>query len=107
MTRVWFDERHGSLRLYMAGHANYDSRGGDIVCAAASALGFALLGFLESRDDGEMDIDWLAESGRLDVTAPRTAETETAFELVVTGLAQLERKYPNNISITIGSPHEG
>ena len=105
MTRVWFDEKGDSLRLYISGHADYDIRGSDVVCAAASALGFALLDFLEQRDNGgEIDCDWLAESGRLDITATRNAETDIAFELTMIGLCQLERKYPDNVRVTIGSP---
>ena len=105
MTRVWFEEKGDSLRLYISGHACYDSNGNDIVCAAASALGFALLGFLEQRDNGgAIDCDWLVESGRLDVTATRNPETDIAFEMAMVGLCQLERKYPENVRITIGSP---
>ncbi len=104
MTRVWFDEKAASLRIYISGHADYDHHGNDIVCAAASALGFALLGFLEDRDGGEVDCDYLAESGRLDITATKTPETETAFELTMIGLMQLARKYPENVRVTIGSP---
>lgn len=104
MTRVWFEESAQSLRLYISGHADYDHHGSDIVCAAASALGFALLGFLEDRDDGGVDYDYLAESGRMDITAAKTPETETAFELTMIGLMQMARKYPNNVRVTIGSP---
>ena len=104
MTRVWFEESAQSLRLYISGHADYDHHGSDIVCAAASALGFALLGFLENRDDGDVDCDYLTESGRMDITATKTPETETAFELVMIGLSLLERKYPQNVRLHIGSP---
>lgn len=105
MTRVWYDEKGDTLRLFISGHAGFNSNGGDIVCAAASALGFALLGFLEQRDNGgEIDCDWLVESGRLDITATRNAETDIAFEMTMIGLCQLERKYPDNVRVTIGSP---
>lgn len=105
MTRVWFDEGRESLRLYVTGHACYDNSGKDIVCAAASALGFALLGFLESRDGGFTDVDYSVECGKLEITAPNTAEIAVAYEVAVTGLMQLSRKYPENIQVTIGRPY--
>lgn len=40
----------GENRMTLRGHADYAPRGEDIVCAAASALVFALIGRWRKRD---------------------------------------------------------
>lgn len=45
MIRVRFEEN----RLTVCGHAGYAARGEDIVCAAVSALVYALIGDLQER----------------------------------------------------------
>ena len=40
----------GENRMTLRGHADYAPRGEDIVCAAASALVFALIGALEEKE---------------------------------------------------------
>lgn len=83
--------------LIMEGHANY-SDGNDIVCAAASALAYSWLGFLDNYCP---DYKSETKSGYLNVKCKDYSnEVETAFAVIHIGLAQLELKYPNCIKIT-------
>ena len=63
----------GRDRVTVMGHAGYAPKGQDIVCAAASALVFALIGSLRQE--------------------------ENLLELVRCGLAQLAAQYPQCVEV--------
>lgn len=79
-------------RLCLTGHAGYHA-GNDIVCAAISALVYALVGYLDS-----VDADYICDIG--DGTATVECETHTmAFETVLAGLRMIAVEYPENLQV--------
>ena len=91
MIRVRFD----GAQVTVSGHAGYAPAGGDIVCAAVSALVYALAGYLEetgqaARADirrGYADIEGAGDCG-------------AAFALVRCGMEQLAAAYPGCVEMT-------
>ena len=85
------------------GHANFYP-GNDIVCAAVSALSYALLGTLENIEnlelnktikDGDMMIAIGADNKNVHAIA------NTVFTTIYIGLKQLELTYPEHVNVTI------
>lgn len=87
--------RAGERRITVSGHAGYAPTGQDIVCAAVSALTYALAGYLEetgqaARSDirrGYADIEGAEGCG-------------AAFALVRCGMEQLAAAYPGCVEMT-------
>ncbi len=87
--------RAGERRITVSGHAGYAPAGQDIVCAAVSALTYALAGYLEetgqaARSDirrGYADIEGAEGCG-------------AAFALVRCGMEQLAAAYPSCVEMT-------
>ena len=87
--------RAGERRITVSGHAGYAPAGQDIVCAAVSALTYALAGYLEetgqaARSDirrGYADIEGAEGCG-------------AAFALVRCGMEQLATAYPGCVEMT-------
>ena len=78
----------GKNRLTVEGHAGYAPKGQDIVCAAVSALVYALIGTLEETGNAAEVIL------RPGYAAVEAKEKTTAFDLVRCGLGQLADRYP-------------
>lgn len=87
--------RAGERRITVSGHAGHAPAGQDIVCAAVSALTYALAGYLEetgqaARSDirrGYADIEGAEGCG-------------AAFALVRCGIEQLAAAYPGCVEMT-------
>lgn len=87
--------RAGERRITVSGHAGHAPAGQDIVCAAVSALTYALAGYLEetgqaARSDirrGYADIEGAEGCG-------------AAFALVRCGMEQLAAAYPGCVEMT-------
>ena len=83
----------GKNRLTVSGHAGYAPKGQDIVCAAVSALVYALIGTLEETEN-------VTEVLLCPGYAAVEAKKETAaFDLVRCGLTQLADKYPDFVQV--------
>ena len=84
----------GRDRVTVMGHAGYAPKGQDIVCAAASALVFALIGSLRQEEN-------LREVGIRPgyVTAAAKGPCREKLELVRCGLAQLAAQYPQCVEV--------
>lgn len=85
------------------GHANFNP-GNDIVCAAVSALSYALLGTLENIGDLTVnkeikDGDMLIQVNAKNKTVHAIANT--VFTTVFIGLKQLEVTYPEHVKVTL------
>ena len=80
--------------LEVIGHADY-ARGGDVVCAAVSALVEALAAYLEECDDPTAEAD-LADGYAMITVCQRNA----AFDMVVCGLGTIAEQYPAYVSMT-------
>lgn len=92
MTRVTYEKGNGEYRLTTEGHAGFGPHGADIVCAAVSMLGQALLAWL---GDGAQEV--CLDKGRFSVTAQGGESVEAAFDMAATGLALLGESYPQNV----------
>ena len=79
----------GENRVTLRGHADYAPRGEDIVCAAASALVFALIGALEEK--GQLR-ELVIRPGLVTVAAEGDCRAE--WQVIRCGLGQLAGKYP-------------
>ena len=79
----------GENRMTLRGHADYAPRGEDIVCAAASALVFALIGALEEKEQLR---ELVIKPGLVMVAAEGDCRAE--WQLIRCGLGQLAGKYP-------------
>lgn len=83
--------------LVMTGHANYSPEN-DIVCAACSAVVFALIGFMQKAPEHLYAVEALrCVKGDVEVTALGDAAFAGAFAMAVTGLAQISKKYPQHL----------
>ncbi len=80
---------YGENRMTLRGHADYAPRGEDIVCAAASALVFALIGVLEEK--GQLR-ELVIRPGLVTVAAEGDCRAE--WQVIRCGLGQLAGKYP-------------
>ena len=80
-------------RLTVEGHAGYAPKGQDIVCAAVSALVYALIGTLEETENAAEVIL------RPGYAAVEAREKTAAFDLVRCGLGQLAERYGDFIRV--------
>ena len=85
MIRAVFDGTH----VTVCGHAGHAPAGQDIVCAAASALVFALIGALEEKG---LLRELVVRPGFVTVAAEGDCQAE--WQLIRCGLGQLAGKYP-------------
>ena len=81
-------------RLTVMGHADYAPHGQDIVCAAVSALVYALMAALEEKG---LVAEVRIRSGVVTVAAQEGCEAE--FALVRCGLRQLSARYPQCVRV--------
>ena len=84
----------GGAHLTVRGHAGYGEYGKDIVCAAASALVYALAEVL--RETGRL-AEAVMEPGRAEVTG--RGECCREFDMVRCGLEMLAGQYPESVEI--------
>lgn len=84
-------------RLTVRGHAAYAPRGQDIVCAAASALLYALAGSLQQSGGDVPDVS--VAPGFVKITGG--PEDTASFALTVGGLRQLAMRYPAHVAVMI------
>lgn len=80
-------------RMTVQGHAEYAPHGKDIVCAAVSALAYALIGALE--EDGLIR-ELVVRPGFMTVVAKKE---DKAFDVVRCGISQIAARYPQCVSI--------
>ena len=91
MIRVVFTDR----RMTVQGHAGYAPKGQDVVCAAVSALVYALIATLEETENMRESV---IRPGYATVAAK---EQDRAFDVVRGGLRQIAARYPACISLEV------
>lgn len=101
MIRVRYRRADDSHNLVMEGHADYARHGEDIVCAGASAIVFALLGWLENYSEDLSCIDTEVSSGDVTIACIGGERTAAAFEMTAIGLMQLADSYPAHVEVDI------
>ena len=89
MIRVVFTDR----RMTVQGHAGYAEKGKDIVCAAVSALVYALIATLEEAGNIR---ETVIRPGYATVAAK---ERDRAFDVVRGGLGQIAARYPACVAV--------
>ena len=86
--------RCGKGRVTLLGHAGYAPKGQDVVCAAVSALVYALIGTLRQREQLR---ELVIRPGYVTVAAD--GDCGDAFALVRCGLGQLAGAYPAHVAV--------
>ncbi len=104
-----FKDRNGYIERYrVSGHAGYNIKGKDIVCAAVSALAqTTLISLVEVCDLPENKIDYVLdeEKGVLDVTLSKTIDisirtkTEIVLKTLEVGIKSILEGYPEYITL--------
>ena len=92
MVKGTIETRDGVHRIECRGHAT----GSEKVCAAISALMYALVGYLVNRDNAVIH-DKILDSGYNRVVFEGF---DDAFEVVRIGLLQVAHTYPEYLKIT-------
>jgi uncharacterized protein YsxB (DUF464 family) len=94
---------YGYEEYHITGHAGYNP-GNDIVCAATSALGFALIGSLQKMNgisfrqlQAEDGIDLAIEPF---INDDMQKITDTIFMTIYIGLKQIEQAYPEHVQVS-------
>jgi len=85
-------------QITFKGHANYEERGKDIVCAAASATYGCTVNAILSLNSHTIQINSSEDIQIIDVLEYDEV-TEKLLENMITCLKSIEKKYPKNIKI--------
>lgn len=97
-------DRNKSIRRFeIAGHALFDEKGRDIVCAAVSAIAYTALGGLTNVAAVPFNCN-IEEGGMVcslfdGASGEAALKAETILETMVIGLKQIEKSYPGNITV--------
>lgn len=103
MTDVRFAFSPERYRMSLRGHAGYNP-GNDIVCAGVSSIVFSLLGWLANASEHiTATREMRYEPGRVDVDVSGDKTLQTAFDMALIGISQIEQSYPANVHVNIFS----
>jgi len=106
MIRACVEIEGGNCQFSMNGHAGYNP-GNDIVCSAASAVAYALAGYLHNAEghnaEGHIDEMYGRHLERGDVLLHCHGDecVAAAFEMAYVGLAQIAQAYPDNVTVEL------
>ena len=101
MIRATYRREDNAHLLMLDGHANYARRGEDIVCAGASSIVYALLGWLENHSEDLDCVDADVHEGNVKIACEGGEKTAAVFEMAAIGLLQLADSYPDHVAIDI------
>lgn len=97
MIAAEFDrDQSGRTSFRIAGHSTYSRKGGDIVCAAVSAIVYSLVGFLSKRKGEQMRLVHF-DSGHVELDCSR--DCDEVMMMAYIGLSQLAMTYPEQIKL--------
>ena len=83
--------------IVIKGHANYDTLGKDIVCAAVSTMAITTINGILSLEDS---LDYEENSGSLEIrTKEITDINQKLLDNMISMLEELKSQYPKNIEI--------
>lgn len=94
MTKVYYEAEGGRYLLSVKDHAT----GSPVVCAAVSGLCYALAGYLANAEDVTV-YNRRMEPGDVLLHFRGDQQAQGAFEAVVIGLLQMEKKYPELVRV--------
>ena len=87
--------------LVVLGHAGYDEHGKDIVCAGASALVQALIGWCEENYETVNCISVDQKGGEVLISCEGGKDVAAVFYMTAIGLEQIAYTYPDHVQIDI------
>ncbi len=90
MTRATAKKDGDRYKLLIRNHAT----GSPEVCAAVSGIAFALAGYLENARDVLTELDYTLSEANADFRFSGGKEAETAWNMAVIGLKQIEASNP-------------
>ena len=90
-------ENNKVYEIVIKGHADYDTLGKDIVCAAVSTMAITTINGILSLEDS---LDYEENSGSLEIrTKEITDINQKLLDSMITMLEELKSQYPKNIEI--------
>lgn len=87
--------------LAVSGHAGYADKGRDIVCAGASALVQALIGWVENNTCEIECISIDTNQGEVLICCNGSEDVAAVFYMTAIGLEQISNTYPDYVQIDI------
>ena len=99
MIKVQFTLKNGKVcHLVVKGHAEYASKGHDIVCSAVSGIVLGGLNALEMKND---EVTISDTPNKLDVTFKRelSEREEIVLQTIYTQLLGISESYPQNLAL--------
>lgn len=102
MIRVFADRCGGRYRLLVEGHAEHHAQA-DCVCAAVSALVQSLVRFAATSPDCR-HVRYSVERGRVFLSC--RAGLGSSFDMVMGGLAEISRAYPDCLRISVNDKQQ-
>ena len=99
MIRININYRDNYIKqITLKGHANYDSYGNDIVCAAVSATYLCTINGILSIKENSIEVFSKNDTHTLSILEFDVI-TNKLLENMIRCFRSLEEKYPNNINI--------
>ena len=90
-------ENKSVYEIVIKGHANYDTYGNDIVCAAVSTMAITTVNGILALEDS---LDYEENSGLLIIRAKENTDVnQKLLDNLITMLEELKSQYPKNIEI--------
>jgi len=102
MTEVRIDYNGDIRKVEISGHADYDERGKDIVCAGISMLSQTYMYYIqeiEHKGKATMISLLISDGNFFMCSKAQSPEAEAAFEMLRLGLQTLADTYPDNLKI--------
>lgn len=96
MTKVKIVETEERVTILLKGHAEYDSTGRDIVCAACSVLAQSLINALQVL---EIPSSWRQLEGEMGLSFRKEGEWKGAYTMAKVGYEMLAKSYPRNVTV--------
>ena len=99
MIRASYRVEGDTHSLTVTGHAGYAEKGSDIVCAGASALVQALLGFVEEYPCEIECVSIDHSTGEVLISCRGGNDVTAVFQMTALGLEQIAFTYPDYVEI--------
>lgn len=101
MIKATYRAEEDTHSLVVTGHAGYAEKGADIVCAGASALVQALIGWLENNPCDIECISMDDNAGEVIIIVRGGEDVAAVFYMTAIGLEQIANTYPDYVEIDI------
>ena len=99
--KIFRNSRGAVSGFEISGHAGNAEHGGDIVCAAVSAIAYTAAGYFSEKKCGEKPFEYSEREGFMKLSAPQIgteasedrAAADAVLEAAVIGLKQIALSY--------------